>query len=90
MKLSQNLDIPLEFTLKPTQVPLFKNYPSFHYDYIVGMIESDIKPTSKDIEKLNGFFQLNQNYGREKRINVESPLAKILIAYDHYKIITAL
>lgn len=86
MKNVTNIEIPSEIILKPTQIPLFENYPTISNDYIVRMIHSDRNATRYDIEKISRFFREYQNYGGEKIVNLESPLATMLIAYDNYKI----
>jgi len=84
MKVMNNSDIPMDLILKPTQVPLFENYPTITYDYIIGMINSDRIPSKYDFEKIVQFFQENQNYGKGKNINLKSPLAKLLYTYDNF------
>ena len=86
MKNVTNGEIPSEIILKPNQMPFFENYPTITNDYIIRMIYSNRSPTSKDIDKIFRFFRENQNYGNEKYINLESPLATLLITYDHYKV----
>jgi hypothetical protein len=86
MKIMNHSELPRELILKPIQVPVFENYPTITYDYIIGMIHNDRIPSKYDVEKIVQFFQENQNYGEGKKINLKSPLASLLFSYDHYKI----
>jgi len=78
--------IPSEFEPKSTQIPLFRNYKTITNDYVIKMIYSDRIPSRFDVEKISRFFREHQNYGDEKIVNLESPLAIMLIAYDNYRV----
>jgi len=72
--------------IKPTvsNESFFINFPTFSNSYIVYSFYSSVHPTYFEQDILNDYFLFDQNFGKEKDINLNSKLVSLLIDFARF------